>query len=200
MDVGAGSKIGLPSPLSRSGCPPAKAVHLAVEHVRPPRQRVPVALLGRRDRPREVVPHQAVLHVGVVIHISLIVEARELERDHRPVHRDGGGDKGQADKNGRPASPGAAGRGRCPGRCSGRFSEGSSENVMSPSSPTPPRPPQPSGFRRRRRPTPYGFRRRSSRDAAAAPSPKSAPAPSGFTRRRLPASPGRCLRPHHRAP
>lgn len=58
---------------------PLQAVELAVEHMRQPRQWMPVANMALRECPNDAVGRKALGHIGIFRHVGLIVECDEIE-------------------------------------------------------------------------------------------------------------------------
>lgn len=63
----------------------ADSEYLHIEHVRQPRQRVPVARMPRAESPDDCAPRQAAGHVSVLTHKRGIVDGYEAEMPDRRV-------------------------------------------------------------------------------------------------------------------
>ena len=63
--------------------------YLAVQHVRNPSERMPVAGLGSRESPADIIPGQAAQHMGIFSDINAIIVADEAiakRREKRSRH------------------------------------------------------------------------------------------------------------------
>ena len=57
------------------------AKHLAIEHQRKPRKRIPIGRLERREGPADAGQRKAIAYVAVVGHVGRVVVVCELEAD-----------------------------------------------------------------------------------------------------------------------
>ena len=67
--------------------PCVQPVKLAIQHVRQPRQRMPVAEIHRRERPLKAVARNATANMRVVGHVKRIVEVDEIKCDDWEINR-----------------------------------------------------------------------------------------------------------------
>ena len=63
-----------------------EAVKLAVQHVRKPRDRMPVRRVGLREGPVDALPSQPRLHLRIICQVRRIIESDEARLDHRQIH------------------------------------------------------------------------------------------------------------------
>ena len=74
-----------------------QAENAAVNHVREPRQRMPVARGHRGERPFHARPRHTVLHDGLVGDVKAVVIDAKAEPRHRQIEREGGDGEQQSD-------------------------------------------------------------------------------------------------------
>ncbi len=80
----------------------AQPEELAVQHVRQPRERVPVAGVAGGEGPGEPRASEAGAHVGVAAHVVGVVVAHEAVAGHLRVHRECGDGEEHGDSALRP--------------------------------------------------------------------------------------------------
>lgn len=73
------------------------AEQLPVEQMRQPRQRMPHVAIARRERPRDLRPTQAFVHLWIEADINGVVVEKKLEMLHRPVNGRDQADEAEAD-------------------------------------------------------------------------------------------------------
>ena len=69
---------------------------LAVEHVREPRQGMPVVGIDRLKRPDDVAPGESHLHMAIPGDVFVIIIADEVKAAHLPEYASGNQDKEKA--------------------------------------------------------------------------------------------------------
>ena len=73
------------------------AIKLPVNHVRDPRERVPIGRVEAGKRPLDALRGYSLLHFPVLHHIVVIVQRYEIVAPHTTVGKNGGRHKNEAD-------------------------------------------------------------------------------------------------------
>src|SRR5437667_11427345 len=82
--------------------PRPEAKKFAIQHMRPPSQWMPEIEVARRKSPDNSPPSKPLSNHRVLVNENLIVEIREVEGSHLPVHGESGRSQDRGENQGSP--------------------------------------------------------------------------------------------------